>query len=532
MARKTREEAEARVQQERKAREVVEARIAKEARAREVLQAKMLAERKARAEAEDRAKAEAIARVMQANEFKTRSATEVKEQVQAELKARQKAELDADVQARQDAKVRAEESAARRIEEEQAAAKSAEVKQKSARILKIAAIALAVLLLACIGLLLVLPLTPWTGNVEKLIAERIGEPATIGSMRFSLAPAPQLKLENVALGKGQGVKINTLLVPIGIGTLSGDRKELDHVQLQGGSIDQDVLPRLAGWAANKGANQALSIERISAADMRLGLSGMEPLSINAEAKLGRGGEVQKATVKTTDGKASIELIPKGDTAALVITARAFTLPVEPRVTLDSLQANAIASAREMTISEYELTVFGGTVKGSARLRHGNNLSAEGNFSARNLSVNPLLSAFGVGPAANGTIEMKGSFELAAASYLKIFTSPRVAAGFNVQHGILLNADLLRAIQAPLRDGVRGGKTPFDELSGTVQVAGDRVAFRQLRLASKLLSAYGVLDVAAGDLSGRVNIDVGSRNNIIARGTVTVGGSLKEPVLLP
>ena len=46
-----------------------------------------------------------------------------------------------------------------------------------------------------------------------------------------------------------------------------------------------------------------------------------------------------------------------------------------------------------------------------------------------------------------------------------------------------------------------------------------------------MNATGNVDIAAnGDLSGRVNAELGSKTVVVARGNLSVTGNLKTPVL--
>jgi hypothetical protein len=79
--------------------------------------------------------------------------------------------------------------------------------------------------------------------------------------------------------------------------------------------------------------------------------------------------------------------------------------------------------------------------------------------------------------------------------------------------------------------MRGGRTAFVELGGEVLGTGGRLAYRQLRLYSGALTATGNVDIASSsDVAGRVAVEVGNRTTVVARGTVTVTGSVKDPVL--
>ncbi len=70
------------------------------------------------------------------------------------------------------------------------------------------------------------------------------------------------------------------------------------------------------------------------------------------------------------------------------------------------------------------------------------------------------------------------------------------------------------------------------MSGTLHIANGRYVYRQLQLASGPLNATATLDVApAGELNGRLTAELASRGGVIARQTLTIGGTVKDPQLM-
>jgi hypothetical protein len=91
-------------------------------------------------------------------------------------------------------------------------------------------------------------------------------------------------------------------------------------------------------------------------------------------------------------------------------------------------------------------------------------------------------------------------------------------------------DLTRALQAPSREGVRGGKTLFDEFSGNLSFSDGRYQLREMRLVSGPLSATGSADISSGNqLAGRVNVELKSGTTFI-KNSFTVSGNLNDLVL--
>ena len=80
--------------------------------------------------------------------------------------------------------------------------------------------------------------------------------------------------------------------------------------------------------------------------------------------------------------------------------------------------------------------------------------------------------------------------------------------------------------------MRGGKTRFETLAGVFQVSGNSYSYRQLQLMSGAMSASGNVDVSDGNLSGRINAEIGTKGVVVARGGLSPSGTLRDPVLRP
>ena len=81
------------------------------------------------------------------------------------------------------------------------------------------------------------------------------------------------------------------------------------------------------------------------------------------------------------------------------------------------------------------------------------------------------------------------------------------------------------------DGLRGGKTGFNTLAGSMRLANQSYTYRQLQLSSGPMRASGNVDIGPnGELSGRISAELGSKSVIVARGNLALTGHLKTPVL--
>ncbi len=93
-------------------------------------------------------------------------------------------------------------------------------------------------------------------------------------------------------------------------------------------------------------------------------------------------------------------------------------------------------------------------------------------------------------------------------------------------------DLVRALQSGGRGVTQGGATRFEEISGTLALAGGRYQYRNIKLSSGLLSASGAFEVDADkDVNGRIFVELRSQAAQI-KGNYLVNGELKAIILKP
>ena len=543
-AHKAREEAEAKTREAMSsgnAQKLQEARaeaefIAKRAEAEVAkAQAQAEAEKAARAQAEERAKAEAVARVMQEQNLRARSEDDIKARVQQEIKAREQAEMEADARYRKEAAERAKASAEERKKREEESRSAGAVMQQQvkqpANIARSIGILVVVLIAAAVAIVEYVPLNNYVPGAQKIMSDRLGVPVTIGGLRYSLLQT-QLTLERVTIGKLQETKIGTIVVKSGPMGLLGENKSFDEVEITAINADQDALALVPGWAAPATGEQPLRVKRIKLRGAKVSVKALDLDTFEGDILLGPDGAMQRAVFN--DGKLKVDLTAKDKAVRVALEARGWKPPLGPAIEFDDLTLEAVVDGQQATISSFEGKLGFAPVKGSARASwRGGAISVEGDFNLSNGDLGKLLPVFARDFTATGHLTTNAKFALQATALENLFAEPKVEATFNIERGVLNNLDLVRAVQNPSRDGTRGGKTVFNTLTGSLQVAGKHYSYRQLQISSGPLNATGAFDVnSAGDLSGRINAEVGSKTIVIAKGTLTVSGNMRTPVLKP
>jgi len=312
--------------------------------------------------------------------------------------------------------------------------------------------------------------------------------------------------------------------------LLSDSKELDDVEVNNLTADQDALGLAARWAQKPDGNQSLVLRKIRLKGTKLALREFEAPVFDGEVTLGADGDVQRLQLNSTGLR--VDVTHKDNVWRATLDGRNWQAPVGPALTFDDLNVVAVFGPQEITLTSVEGKAGRGTLKGTAKATWGGSVRVDGQFSVSGGDLGTLMPAFTRDFSATGSVTTNAKFALQGASLKAIFTNPKVDATFAIERGELNNVDIVRAIQVPSRDGVRGGKTRFDSLKGSLQTS-DRgeYSFRKLELGSGPMNAHGSVDMAAnGDLSGRVNAELGSKTVVVARGTLNVTGNLKTPIL--
>ena len=386
-----------------------------------------------------------------------------------------------------------------------------------------------VLLAVAIGLLHVVPLNNFIGGAQRVMAQRLGVPVTIANLRYALFPLPELTLERVAIGKLQEIKIDNIVVSAWPTILLDNTYEFSSVEVNSLTTDQESLALVPGWVRPQGGARQLNARQIRLNRVRLAAKNLDLPAFNADVTLGADGALQRAVL--SDGKARAEITLRDNAVRVALDGRNWRAPVGPPVEFDDIVMEAVVEPQQARITAFTGKVGRATIKGNARASWESGIRLEGDFSVANGDLAQLMANFTNDFTASGTLTANVSYATQGATLQKLFDDPRVEASFNIEKGSINNVDIIRAMRSPSRDGVRGGKTGFNALAGSMQLANKQYAFRQLQLSSGPMNASGAVDVAPnGDLSGRITAQLGSKSVIVARGNLLVTGSLKTPVL--
>ena len=509
--------------------------------------------------------AEEEARVIEAEERKVRAEADA----QARTQLAQTAREDAVHRARQDAERRQREKEERRQKDEEArrraemqrhdaernrreqalaqqrAEQEEHDRQKSARKAllqstrrsplsraKPALIGIVVVLAGAVGLLHVVPVSFYAPTVAQVISKRIGEPVTVGALRISIVPAPELRLSDVRIGERLDIRADEVRVRADLGSVFGDQLRVKRLDVDRLVAEADALPRIAGWVQAGGGQAALEVRRIVLSGVRLSEPDVTIPDFNGDVLLGPDGAFRGGDLRLADGSLSAEFSRNDEGIALSVRGRNWKPSYGPAVVFDEFTAKGLIDGTSIRLRQIETQLYGGSGKGSAQLDWNGNWRLKGEFTTQRVQLYSFMDAVTRDARSGGELESRAQFDMSASDFSRLYQSPQVQASFTVKKGNLDGVDLVRALQGPKTEGVFGGKTRFDTLSGTLVVSGGRYQYRDLRMQSGVMVATGQFDISAEQqVGGRVLVELKGPTSPI-RSSYSIAGDLKTIALKP
>ena len=337
----------------------------------------------------------------------------------------------------------------------------------------------------CLLLLRLLPFDWRIPNFERAAAEQLGQPVKIGSAHLSLLPQPHWRLDDVAVGGGRQIRIPTLRMIAGIGSLFSDKPAFTAIELESPRTDAEGV----AWLLF-GKPDALGLANLHV-DARNVAVESEHLSLptfDVDTDVGADGRWRTIVAKSTDRKIAVELHADGTTVQVVADASALALPFAATPSLTDWHASGSASRGGLELTAFSGRLLGGRLNGSARLTWDTAMRIEGELYATRIDAAKLYP----GLFAAGQFDVKAVFAVPVQDAGEQATAPRLAGKFSIERGTLASVDLGNV----LKNLGTGGTTRFARLDGSFVHDGGSTQLRELHLDAGAMSASGYADVDA------------------------------------
>lgn len=372
------------------------------------------------------------------------------------------------------------------------------------------------------------PMNSYVPEAQQALSERFNQPTTISTLRYVLLPTPRIVLEGVRIGNAQGIRVERVDAHAWPTEFFGGPMVFSTVDASGVDIDPGMLAAIPSWTGGRSAN-AVHVNRLRLSGVKLSIPPSSVEGLGGDVTFAANGTVKRAVLANDTVK--LEITPQESGIRVVLNARDWRPPLGFPMNLSHLTLDGIADKQRFATTELSARIGGGSLTGTLAARWEGPMIVGGQFRLSGARLDEIMPAVAPALGMKGFLSANARYAMQADSATGILGKPLIEGTFAVTRGEVANIDLLRAVQSSGSTPVRGGRTTFDELKGSLQIAGAQYSYRNLQLSSGPLEATGYVDVApGGQLSGRVNAELNARGSVIARSPLTFSGTLKDPRL--
>lgn len=401
--------------------------------------------------------------------------------------------------------------------------------------LKRLAIAFAILLTLLIVLPFLIPMGTYVAQIEQAATTKLGVPVTLKSLHFALLPTPRANVSGLVIGKDADIQVADVAAVLDVTTLFDDVRVISKLKVDEPVLKQSAVALLGSIAENQGESTGpvpIEMRRIVVSGAKLEWDGLKLPTLDADIALSAGGKLQQALLKSTDGKLTVDLLPKDKGYVAAIKAEKWTPPAGPALVFDTLAANLEYSGSTLKFPQIEAELYRGKLSASGKLDWTKNWRLSGNFKTRGIELGDATRLFTKAVKVTGRISGDGKFNSSAQEAGKLADALALDYKFSVSDGVLYGMDLLKAASLVIRQGASGGETRFDELSGTLYTRGKQLEVRPVRIVSGLLSADGNVKIMPDkSLSGKIDTDIKKGVSLVTV-PLEISGTMDRPVVWP
>jgi len=403
--------------------------------------------------------------------------------------------------------------------------------------LKPTLIALAVLLVIAVALPFFISLNDYIPRIEKEVSARLKEPVSIKSIKFSALPLPHVTVDRITVGKTDDIKVETVKVTPDLFSLLASTMVIRSIEIHSLVLTQKAMDKIPAWSKpddTKAPQQPPQVRvesiRLVNALIRHDKASFGPF--DARVSLNSKGEPEDALITTQDGKLKASVKPGKSNYLIDASAKSWTLPVGPAIVFDELIIKGVATLNDADLGEVSGKLYGGTAMGKATISWRKGVQLKGNFDVNQVEMQKIASMLASKTHVSGKLSAKPVFSASATSADQLVNALRLETPFNVQNGVLYGVDIQKAATSLIKQGMTGGETRFEHLSGHLVMERGSYRFTQLKIASGVLAADGNVNISPKqELSGRIDAQVKALGTI-ANVPLNVAGTVDSPLLYP
>ena len=363
-------------------------------------------------------------------------------------------------------------------------------------------------------------------GMEQAVSNALQQPVRFRKVELQILPKPVLVVHDMTLGQDTQPLVGQLRIPSPWSLLGSNNRRIEKLEASQIRLPVDrllSLPLLRGMPL---AGNAFRIDQVVLRDLRIDAAGMSPGELGGEFAL-TAGRLEALTLYTADRVLTANLAPSGNGFTVQFEGYGWR-PAETIPRLDSIRARGTLQAGQLSLSEVDLRMLGGGVKGAWQLDWSNGVHMRADAGLSMLDPRQIAAAFAPGLRMDGPLSGVLRLSGQGRSADSMLSQLEASLDVDVQNGVLHGVDLGEAARRSGSAPVRGGATKFERLRTQVTVQPNLVSFRNIQVASGIFNASGQASAnrGSGAIDGQFNVTIHSTLSSL-RANVAVSGRLPD-----
>ncbi len=394
-----------------------------------------------------------------------------------------------------------------------------------------------IVFLALISVLIILPfLIPvktYLSQAEVIASEKLKTKVTLGDGHLAFLPSVRLVINDIRIGNDNEVAIEQVVIIPTLSSLLSDFKTID-LEVTNPVVQQSALELVSALTqdASKDTPSPVNLRNIDIDDLSFLLPGKKLPLMDVKASINSASQLESATMETQDGQLQLQVIPDEGKQKIILTAQDWISPISLPVLIDSAKITGYLKDGELDIPQINLSLYNGTLSGSAKLSWADAWKLNGQLMVENIAIEKPSRLVSQSVYLVGQLFGKGQFSATAKDAGSLPEKMQANFKFNVQKGVLHGLDLMKMASLLVKQNQKGDLTEFEELSGVLKTSGKQYHLRDLKVSSGFLGASGQIKVKPDQtLDGEVEVEL-KKSASLAAIPLIVSGTVKDPIIYP
>ncbi len=381
-----------------------------------------------------------------------------------------------------------------------------------------------VALLAVFLVPMLLPTREYAAQLEKSLSEKLQEPVHIGQLSARILPTPRIDLSEIYIGEIKQIKAGQAQLSFGFGALFSDVKRIDRVELQGAELNGSGLLDVPVWLQKLSADAKYPITRIVFNQAKLNGDAVQLSDLEGEVTFNPAGKFSDAALRANSGRFSLDIkATPANKLETTFKLHDSALPLFPRWNFEDLSATGELTRDDFIVDDFDARIAGGALQGKARMGWKTGWSAQGEVTAKSVSLASLSKLL------EGDMDGVARFKMQADTLAKLPDTTVLEGNVVAKKGVINGVDIVETARLRSKDNLPGGRTHFDELNSTFSYSNNAYHLKSMKIVNSVLSSTANIDIVKQQLSGRISAHLSIQEGM---GTVDlqVGGAISNPSL--